>query len=226
MKAISKKVPRTVLILGVSGSGKDTQMNLLAGKYGYVTIGTGDMLREEYEKRSALGLEAHKYWGKGNLVPDVLVYELFAQYIRKYDSEKPWIFSGVVRTVPQVRLFDELLLKFNRKLDLVIYFELSDEDAIERMSLRRHCPKCGREYHLKYDKPKHDELCDDDDTSLVTREDDSPDAIHSRLEFFREKVVPVIETYKKRGIVMQVDAAPSIQEIHRIVVKRIENGSR
>lgn len=221
MNATCKNCPKTVLILGASGSGKDTQMNLLVEKCGYTPIGTGDMFREELAKKTPLGIEANKYWGKGHLVPDDLVYQLFSEYIKKYDSSKPWIFSGVVRTVPQIKLFDDLLSGFGRKLERVIYFNLSEEDAIVRMSLRRHCPMCGREYHLKYNKPKNDEVCDDDGTKLSTREDDHIGPIHERLEYFRNKVLPAIEVYRKRGILLEIDAAPTVEEIHEDVMKKI-----
>lgn len=221
MKVICNKFPHTILVLGPSGSGKDTQIDLLAEKCGYENIGTGEMFREEYEKKSKVGIKAHKYWGKGLWVPDDMVYELFAEYMKKFDADNPWIFSQVVRTPGQVPLFDVLLENYGRSLDKVIYFSLSDDAAIERMSLRRHCPVCGREYHLKYKKPKNDEVCDDDGTKLVAREDDNPEAILSRLNEFQEKVLPIVEIYLDRGILIEIDASPSIQEIHKVLMKSL-----
>jgi len=221
MKAICNKFPHTILALGPSGSGKDTQIDLLAEKCGYEKIGTGEMFREEYEKGSDVGVKAYKYWGKGIWVPDDVVYELFAEYMKRFDAEKPWIFSQVVRTSDQVSLFDDLLGKYGRSLDKVIYFSLSDEDAIERMSLRRHCPVCGREYHLKYKKPENDEVCDDDGTKLIARVDDNPDAILSRLKEFQDKVLPIVKTYSNREILLEVDAAPSIENIHKSLMNSL-----
>jgi len=216
MKAICN-FPKTVLVLGPSGSGKDTQIDKLVDLCGYEKIGTGDMLREEYAKRTTKGIEAHKSWGEGRWVPDDLMYELFSEWITKYDRSKPWIFSQVVRAPGQVAMFDDLLGKLGRKLDMVLYFSLSSEAAIERMSLRRHCPVCGREYHLVYVKPRNGEVCDDDGTALIRRDDDYPEAIEQRLEEFKNKVVPILSEYTTRGILTEVDASPSIDDVWKSV---------
>ncbi len=224
MKAICNSFPKTMLFLGPSGSGKDTQAEKLADMCGYEVIGTGEMFRDEEIRSTEIGQKAFEYWGKGKWVPDDIVYELFTEWLKKYDPSKPWIFSQVVRTVPQIKLLDDLLLKnFNRKIDKVVYFSLSSDAAIERMSLRRYCPKCGRDYHLKYKKPKNGDVCDDDGSKLITRDDDHPEAILSRLNEFETKVKPVLEEYKKRGLLMEVDAAPSIDEIHEFLIRALEN---
>lgn len=224
MKAICKKLPKTMLFLGPSGSGKDTQIDLLTDLCGYVSIGTGEMFREEYEKKTELGRKAFEYWGKGEWVPDDLVYQLFSEYLKKYDSTKPWIFSQVVRTSAQIDLFDSLLEKFDRTLDKVVYFNLSEEAAIERMSLRRFCPVCNRDYHLKYKKPLSDDICDDCKVPLEIRPDDHPDAIRKRLDEFNEKTRPVLDAYRKKGILIEVDASPSINDIHKTLLETFSNG--
>lgn len=223
MKAICKNFPHTMIFLGPSGSGKDTQADLLSKLCGYEVIGTGAMFRAEYEKKTKEGIEAYRYWGKGKWVPDELVYRLFRNWIKQYDPQKQWIFIQVVRTSPQVKLFEDFLKEYDRKLDKAIYFQLSDEAAIERMSLRRYCPKCGRDYHLKYKKPKNDEVCDDDGIKLVIRDDDNPKSIKQRINEFRIKTEPLLEIYKKRGIMVEVNADPSIKEIHKTLVKMFSN---
>lgn len=209
--------------LGPSGSGKDTQAELLAKLCGYEVIGTGDMFRSEYEKKTKEGMEAYKYWSKGKWVPDELVYDLFGSWIKKYDASKPWILVQVVRTEPQVKLLDDLLLEYTKNISLVVYFKLSDEVAVERMSLRRYCPKCGRDYHLIYKKPINDEICDDDGSKLMIRADDYPEAIKQRLSEFREKTSPILDIYRERGMLVEVDADPSIKIIHKDLVKLLSN---
>ncbi|MDD3661906.1 MAG: nucleoside monophosphate kinase [Candidatus Dojkabacteria bacterium] len=213
MKATCSGYPRTVLVLGPSGSGKDTQIDKLAALCGYEKIGTGDMFRREYEKKTPEGIEAYSYWSKGVWVPDELVYSIFSIWMKQYDPEKPWIFSQVVRAPGQVGLFDDLLKTYGRSLDAVVLFALSEEAAIERMSLRRHCPKCGREYHLKYVPPKKGEVCDDDGEDLVSRDDDTPDSIRQRLREFNGKTRPVIDAYTARGLLVEVDASPPIEMV-------------
>lgn len=226
MKAICKKLPKTMLFLGPSGSGKDTQAQLLADLCDFQVIGTGEMFRDKKILNSDIGQEAYGYWGKGVWVPDDIVYKLFVDWLKRYDNGKGWILSQVVRTVPQIPLLDNLLeQEFSRKIDRVIYFSLSAEAAIERMSLRRHCPKCGQEYHLKYKKPRNDEVCDNDGTKLIARDDDTEAAILSRLNEFETKVRPVLDVYRKRGILEEFDAAPSIDDIHKNLLKYFENAS-
>jgi adenylate kinase len=226
MKAISKqKLPNTIQVLGPSGSGKDTQIDKLVEKFDYEKIGTGDMFRAMYEKKDPDGVKAYEYWSKGKWVPDELVYKMFKKWIQQYDENKKWIFSQVVRTTPQIKYFDDLLEDFNRELGLVIYFSLSDEAAVERMSLRRYCPNCGEEYHLKYLPPQNEGVCDKDGVRLEIRDDDNPEAILQRLEEFRNKTKPVLDVYKNRGILIEIDASPSIEEIHEVVLKRLKEVS-
>jgi adenylate kinase len=223
MKAICKKIPRTVLFLGPPGSGKDTQAEKLSELCGHQVIGTGQMFRDEYEKKTPEGLEAFEYWGKGLWVPDDLVYELFRNLMKEYDPSKPWVFSETVRTIPQIQLFDELLSEYNRNLDRVIFLSLSSESIIERLSLRRYCPKCGRHYHLKYDAPKKEGVCDDDGEKLTIRDDEKPEFIKRRMNEFETKVKPVVEKYRERGVLLEIDAEPSIEEIHKTLVERLSN---
>lgn len=219
MKAICEKVPNTILFLGPSGSGKDTQIDKIIDECGGENIGTGDMFRALYEEGTEEGKEAHDYWVNGIWVPDDLVYKLFSRWLEKFDSSQKWFLSQVVRTTPQVPLLDDLLGKFGRKLDLVIHFALSKEKAIERMSLRRVCPKCEKEYHLECNKPSVEGKCDVCGVDLVTRSDDQPAAIAQRIEEYENKVRPVLDIYKERGILVELDAGPSIDEIHNEVME-------
>ncbi|MEA3357443.1 MAG: nucleoside monophosphate kinase [Patescibacteria group bacterium] len=221
MNTICNKLPTTMLVLGPSGSGKDTQIDILVEKCMCEKIGTGDMFRVMYEQGVKGSKEANEYIKRGEWVPDKIVYELFAEWLKRYDSEKHWIFSQVVRTKPQVSLLDQLLEGYGRSLGKVIYFSLSDKAAIERMSLRRHCPECGKDYHLKYNKPKKDEVCDDCRVGLVMREDDNPKAILSRLREFNSKTRPILDIYSSRGILIEIDASPSIEEIHKELIVRL-----
>lgn len=209
------------LFLGPSGCGKDTQVDMLVKKTGAIKITTGEMFRTEFERKTTEGIEAEKAWGRGLWVDDYLTYRMFAKWVEQYDSDKDWYFIAAVRTPEQVPLFDQMLEKHNKKLSKVIHFSLSEAAAVERLSLRRVCPKCGENWHLKYKAPKDPKFCDYDGTELITRADDRPDAIRSRMLEYDRTIAPILRQYEERGILIDIDAAPSIEVIHKEVCKKL-----
>ena len=213
--------PRTILFHGPSGCGKDTQVELLVKKFNFENIGTGQMIRKLFEENDKDAIVAtKKYTSKGLFVPNSLIYkEMFPKWLKRFDKEKNWAFVSVVREVGQISLFDNLLKTQGRELDLFIHFVLSDEVAIERMSLRKFCPNCGATYHPKYKKEKNEGKCDLCGTALIQRDDDQPEKIKSRLEEYNRTIRPILKVYEDRGMLVEVDAAPSIQEIHKEIVK-------
>ena len=215
---------KTLLFHGPSGSGKDTQVNMLVEKYDFLNIGTGDMFRTMYEEKDEKAIEAHEYWSKGNWVPNDLTYVMFADWLKRYDLTKNLVFVSTVRDIGQVPLFDEALRKNHRKLDTFVHFKLSEKDAIERLSVRTICSKCGEPYHPKYKKEKKDGFCDKCGGILIQREDDRPEKIRERLSEYDRTIEPILEAYKKREILLEIDASPSIEEIHKELVKRLGLG--
>jgi len=213
--------PRTILFHGPSGCGKDTQVELLVKKFNFENIGTGQMIRKLFEENDKDAIVATtKYTSKGLFVPNSLIYkEMFPKWLKRFDKEKNWAFVSVVREVGQISLFDNLLKTQGRELDLFIHFVLSDEVAIERMSLRKFCPNCGATYHPKFKKEKKEGKCDLCGTALIQRDDDQPEKIISRLEEYNRTIRPILKVYEDRGMLVEVDAAPSIQEIHKEIVK-------
>lgn len=212
---------KTVLFHGPSGSGKDTQVELLQEKYEFESIATGDMFRSMYKQGDIEAIRAYTYWSKGQWVPNDLVYSMLNRWIKRFDVSKNWAFVSVVRDVGQIPMFDETLSSVNRKLDCFIHFTLSEEIAIERMSLRWICPNCDATYHEKYKPEKIKGYCDRCGTKLIQREDDRPDRIRNRLREYNRTIEPIIETYKSRGILIEIDASPSIDEIHKEVVAKL-----
>ena len=190
---------KTILFHGPSGSGKDTQVDLLVQKYEFESIGTGEMFRTMYKEGDIESIKAYKYWSKGKLVPNNLVYSMLNRWIKRFDTTKSWAFVSVVRDVGQIPLFDDLLAKNNRTLNAFVHFLLSEEAAIERMSLRKICPNCDTTYHEKY----------------------KPEKIKIRLKEYNETIGPIVETYKNRGILIEIDASPTIEEIHTQLVQKL-----
>lgn len=212
---------KTYLFLGPSGSGKDTQIDKLIEDYKFQRIATGEMFRTMAEAKDEDGLLAKKAWSEGKWVDSELTYKMLNKWMDKYNKSKDWIFVSVVRSPDQIEMFDKLLRKRNRPLDAVVHFSLSEKSAIERMSLRTICEKCGTSYHSKFKKEKVHGICDVDGGKLIQREDDKPEKIKCRLTEYNKTIKPILKEYKERGILHDIDATPSIEQIHKIVLKEL-----
>jgi len=208
-----------ILFHGPSGSGKDTQVDLLAKKYDFEKIGTGEMLGKMYEKGDRDAIKAHSYYSKGHFVPNDLTYKMFEKYLDKFNPKKSWAFVSVVRDVGQIPLFDNLLEKKNKTLDYFVHFVLSEKMAIERRALRWTCPKCQITYHEKYKPEKKKGYCDKCGIKLIQREDDTPEKTRSLIREYNKTIEPILEEYRNRGILIEIDASPTIEEIHKEVIK-------
>lgn len=212
---------KTILFHGLSGSGKDTQVELLVEKYEFESIATGEMFRTMYKEGDIEAIKAYSYWSYGKWVPNELVYSMLNKWILRFDNQKPWAFVSVVRDSGQIEMLDETLSNFGRKLDHVVHFTLSEEDVLSRLSLRRVCPHCDTTYHEKYKPESVKGYCDKCGTKLIKREDDAEDRIRSRIMEYNRTIVPILAKYKERGILIEIDATPSIEVIHSEVVKRL-----
>jgi adenylate kinase len=213
---------RTVLFHGPSGSGKDTQVDLLVNGYNFENIGTGSMFREMYSQGDIDAIKAYQFWSKGKWVPDVLTYTMLKKWIKQFNQEKNWAFVSVVRSRGQVPLFEEMIKEVNRTLDAFVHFTLSEEDAIERLSLRWVCPNCDSIYHEKHKIENVRGYCDKCGTKLIQREDDSPERIKMRMREYNKTIEPIIYHYELEGNLIEIDATPSIEEIHKEVVEKLK----
>ena len=211
----------TIMFHGPSGCGKDTQVDLLVEKYSFENIGTGNMFREMYNNGDIDGIKAYSYWSKGKFVPNDLVYKMFPNWLQKFDKEKHWAFVSVVRDPGQIPLFDRVLEEIDRELDYFVHFTLSEKAAIERMSLRWICPQCSNTYHEKYKKESVKGFCDKCGTKLIQREDDKPERIKMRLEEYNRTIKPILDEYRSRGKLIEIDANPPIDEIHKDIVAKL-----
>ena len=213
---------KTVLFHGPSGSGKDTQVELLAKDYNFENIGTGKMLRQMYSQGDIDAIKAHEYWGKGKWVPDDLIYKMLKKWVKQFKDDKNWAFVSVVRSAGQIPLFEEVLQNVQRDLDCFIHFKLSEEEAVKRLSLRWVCTNCGMTYHEKYKREKVKGYCDKCGTKLRQREDDSPDRIKVRMREYDRTIKPILKHFQKKGVLIEIDASPSIEEIHKEVVNQLK----
>jgi adenylate kinase len=202
------------ILLGAPGSGKGTQAKRLVEKFGIVQIATGDILRRAVLERTDLGLKAKVAMDSGLLVSDEIVNGLVRERIRETDCQKGLLFDGYPRTVEQAKILDDLLFETGNRLSFVILLELPDEEIIRRLSGRRSCPQCGSVYHIEFNPPKKDWICDKGcSTPLVVRDDDRDTVIRERLQIYREQSKPLVERYKSHTGFRIVNAKGGVDEV-------------
>ncbi len=198
-----------LIILGPQASGKGTQAEMLAEEFGFKHISMGEKLREEVASGSKLGQTLKGFMDRGELVPDEYTLKIALREIQ--NSPDGFILDGFPRNTVQSKFLDE-----HTRIDKVIVLDLNDKIAIERITGRRECQK-GHTYHILYNKPKKEGICDEDNLPLRQRSDDTAPAVLKRLALFHQITAPVIEHYK--GKVIHIDGTPSIPDVHKAVLK-------
>ncbi|MBR9702197.1 adenylate kinase [Candidatus Pacearchaeota archaeon] len=204
-----------LIFLGPPGVGKGTIAKYIVKEKGIPQISTGDLLRAAVKEGSELGKKARGYMGSGGLVPDNLVIGLLKDRITKDDSQNGFILDGFPRTIPQAKALEES----NVQIDKVLNFKASDELVIDRISGRRTCKKCNAIYHIRNIPPKVEDVCDKCGGELFQRGDDKQEKVKKRLEVYREQTAPLIDYYKEKGILADIETE---QPIPGIVVDVME----
>ncbi|MFH1305010.1 MAG: adenylate kinase [Candidatus Omnitrophota bacterium] len=194
-----------LVLLGPPGAGKGTQAGYLTKAYHLPHVSTGDMLREAVKEGTETGIEAEKYMNSGELVPDSVVTRIMIERMAKPDAAGGVIFDGYPRTVPQAGSLDDALIKEERSLNVVLYFETTEKVAVERLSGRRVCGKCSKNYHVTNMPPAKDGTCDVCGGELIQREDDKPETVKNRLAVYKERTKDLIEYYEKKGLLREVN---------------------
>jgi adenylate kinase len=213
-----------LLFVGAPAVGKGTQAKKLAGALGVPHISTGDILRDTAKQNSDLGHKVKKFIDLGSLVPDEVMMNIIQERFRKGDTKKGYILDGFPRTTAQAMGLDMLLARLNQAISLVLLFECPDAVIMERIIERRSCPKCGTPYHLRWQKPKVDNICDRDGTPLVQRVDDTRTKVFHRLDQYRSETAAVIPHYEKRGIVRRINANQPPDDVYREVEAAVAKG--
>lgn len=209
---------KTIIFLGPPGAGKGTQSQLLKERDSFIQISTGDLLREAVKNQTLLGLKAKEYMNEGKLVPDELIISLIEEKLKEYE-ESNIIFDGFPRTIPQAESLNKLLKDFNKGINAVILFKIEDEEVIKRLSGRRVCPNCGAVYHIIYNPPKNNEVCDKCGTKLIQRDDDKEEVIKKRLEVYHQQTKPLIDYYKDK--ILEIDATDEPENVYKKIVNVI-----
>ena len=211
-----------IIMLGAPGAGKGTQAKMLADKYKIPHVSTGDIFRANIKNGTELGTKAKVYMDQGMLVPDELTCDLVVDRIKQDDCKDGYILDGFPRTIPQAECLDKALDALNDKIDFAVNVEVPDENIIRRMSGRRACLSCGRTYHIVYNPPKEEGICDECKKELVLRDDDKPETVEKRLKVYHEQKQPVIDYYRNKGVLAEVDGTRDMQEVFTAITDVLE----
>jgi adenylate kinase len=202
-----------VILLGPPGAGKGTQAKMMIEKWRIPQVSTGDILRAAVREGTQLGLEAKGFMDEGGLVPDSVVIGIIEERIKEPDAADGFILDGFPRTIAQAEALEKILSDNDRKIEHVISIEVDDEELVTRLTGRRMCKSCGESFHMVFNQPSVENVCDACSGELYQRDDDQEDTIRQRLEVYHEQTSPLIEYYRERGGLREVDGAGSISDI-------------
>jgi adenylate kinase len=204
-----------VILLGPPGAGKGTQAERLQADFKLAHISTGDMLRKQVADGTQLGREAKGYMDKGELVPDEVIIGMILQRIEEPDAREGFLLDGFPRNESQADALDAALSERGRRLSGVLMIEVADDEVVRRLTGRRVCVKNPSHiYHVELDPPKHEDVCDQDGSRLIQRDDDKEETIRRRLEVYHGQTAPLIDYYDRTGLLRRFDGTRSPEEVH------------
>jgi adenylate kinase len=203
-----------LILFGPPGAGKGTQADRLRADFQLPYVATGDMLRANVKEGTELGRKAKQYMEAGELVPDELIVAMAAERLQEEDARDGFILDGFPRTIEQAKALDKQLADLGRRVTAALLIDVPDEEVIRRLSGRRVCVKAGHNYHVEYDPPKHEGVCDQDGSRLVQRDDDKPEVVRNRLRVYHEQTEPLIDYYDEQGLMRRIDGTRDAAEVH------------
>jgi len=202
-----------IILIGPPGAGKGTQAKFIMNKFNVPQISTGDMLRENVNKNTALGIDAKRFMEDGELVPDEIILNMMKNRLKKKDCDNGFILDGFPRTTIQADGLTSLLNEINKNIDYVLVISVKDDVIVERMGGRRVHPESGRIYHVKYNPPKQEGLDDITNEKLIIRKDDEEMTVRNRLKVYKNQTEPIIQHYKDDNTITIVDGENTIDKI-------------
>ena len=208
-----------MLIMGPPGAGKGTQAENIIKYYDIPHISTGDMFRAAISAKTEIGLLAKSYIDAGNLVPDEVTVGIVKERLSQDDCKKGFLLDGFPRDIHQAEMFKDMLKELGISIDLVLNIHVDHEKLVNRIIGRRICPNCGRTYHITYNKPLKDGICDDCGATLIQRKDDNVDTVKNRLEVYNHLTEPLINFYK--DLVVNIDGDRDVDVIFEDIKKVI-----
>ena len=208
-----------IVMLGAPGAGKGTHAKMIAEKYCIPHVSTGDIFRANIKNGTELGKEAKQYMDQGKLVPDELTVKILLDRVAQDDCKNGYVLDGFPRTIPQANVLDEALTKLGDKIDYAINVDVPDENIINRMGGRRACVACGATYHVVYNAPKTEGICDVCGKELIIRDDDQPETVKNRLNVYHEQTQPLIDFYEEKGVLKSVDGTVDMKDVFAAIVE-------
>jgi adenylate kinase len=202
-----------IVLMGLPGAGKGTQADKIVEKYAIPHISTGDMFRAAIKGGTELGLKAKSFMDDGALVPDEVTIGIVRERLSKSDCDNGFLLDGFPRTVPQAAALDALLLDLNKNVEYVLNIQVEQEELIKRLTGRRICKECGTAYHLVFNPPQVDGVCDKDGGELYQRADDNPETVTNRLEVNMKQTQPLLDYYGDKGVLTNINGQ---QDIHKV----------
>lgn len=210
-----------LIFLGPPGAGKGTQAKRLAALLVVPHISTGDLLRQKKKEDSPLGMQIRKIMASGQLISDEIVIEIVKDRLSRPDCKRGFILDGFPRTISQAEALEKVLEKMGITLDAVVYIDVPEEELIKRISGRRVCENCGEEYHIIFNPPKVDGICDKCGGKLIQREDDKEEVVKKRIEVYNKSTAPLIDYYKKRELLKKIDGLSPIDKVFENIKKAL-----
>lgn len=206
-----------ITIMGPPGGGKGTQAEILSEKLSIPHISTGAIIRNAIREKTSLGIVAEEYIEKGQLVPDKLVIDMVSERLKEKDCEGGYILDGFPRTLPQAGAMDEIGIELDCALNLIV----EDDVIVKRLSGRRECKECAAPYHVEFNPPEKDGVCDKCGGMLITRDDDVPETIRQRLNVYHQQTEPLIGFYRDKELLINVKGRESIEETTQAVLEAL-----
>ncbi|QCX33857.1 adenylate kinase [Caloramator sp. E03] len=215
-----------IVLLGPPGAGKGTQAKQIAEKFNIPHISTGDIFRKNIKEKTPLGITAKEYIDKGYLVPDEITIAIVEDRLKQDDCLDGFLLDGFPRTIEQADALDSVLLSINKKLEYVIDIQVSEDELIKRLTGRRICTACGASYHIIFNPPKQEGICDICNAKLVQRPDDSIETVKNRLDVYKKQTEPLINYYKDKQIYYGINGQQDIQKVFSDICSVLGSGNK
>ncbi len=212
-----------IIIMGLPGAGKGTQAAEIIQEFQIPHISTGDMFRLAMKQETELGLQAKAFMDNGDLVPDEVTIGIVKERLSQSDAKDGFLLDGFPRTIEQAEALNDILNELDTKIDRTIFIDVPEEELMNRLTGRRICTSCGAAYHLVFNPPKNEGVCDLDGAKLYQRDDDNPDTVANRLQVNVKQTQPLIDFYKDLGVFVNVDGSRDIDVVFSDVADILKN---